>query len=64
MADAIAIIMLKEESMELAILVGRMLGPLELAHRVTEVEHNARFLVARAPLDDPGPHLDGDAPSL
>ena len=61
MADAIAIIMLKEESIDLAILVGRMLGPLGLAHRVlTEAEHNARFLVARAPLDDPGPHLDGD----
>ena len=61
MADAIAIIMLKEEAIDVAIITGRALGPLGLAHRIiSEAEHLQRFLLGRQPVVDPGEHQDGD----
>ena len=61
MADAIAIIMLKEEVIDLAIITGRALGPFGLAHRIiSEAEHQQRFLVGRQPVVDPGEHNEGD----
>ena len=60
--DAIAKIQYKEKAIDYAVAIGRALGPHGLAHRlITAAEHQLRFGVAPAPIEDPGPYQPGDA---